>query len=417
MTTDTSGSLATAKPYDNQVADGTCVKEGPSSTEHAGDCEKLSPDSYEQSMKIKLRQFYELETRLLMIIGFAGAIVTFFKQNSNAEPLALVIYKCFSAFFVMIFIPRPVLELCHWKLERNIILNSMRLPIGGISEEENRPIVQHILRDPVLGAVYTAIIALTFWLQFICPFEFNLANLVVGFIVVMFLLGQFKKRFIPKEWKFDFSDSFNEVNGTSLCNRKGSPEVVDNQPLDLESVEQLLETTLKQQKENAGDDSVEGIIENYKAITNQKIKKYQIFRFVYPSSMMVLKLLKLFYFNDTEITSTEIFACTFDELAIATSFYLFGRLVNKRKEIILIDYLQGHIRDVVNEEKWKVSKSSRSNLACAFYIVAVGSLYIVVSKLNERYHSIHSALWVLFMVVFTNIVTTGKAFSFRNKAK
>lgn len=406
------GTLQQAKFHHSRVVEELCVRERSSSARNTAEGEKLLlSNSYEESVKLKLHLFYQLELYTLFSVGMVGAIVTFIR--SDRINIAQDIDFCFFKVYMPVFL-LPLRELCHWKLQKNVRSKGIHLFESDASTED-RLVVKFVLKDPILDLAYTCIIGITFWLAFIFPIElFDSSSSIIGG-VAMYLLSEYLPRYIPKESTAESSDN-NETDGMSLRGEEDSNGDA-KQPLDLESVELLLETTLKQQKEEAGDDSVEGIIENYKAMANQKAKKFSIFLFVYQATIMVIYLLRFLYANGVNTTAFKIWVCIFDELLISTSFYLFGKLTNKLKETLLIEYLQGRIRDVTNEANFMIPLSKKWGLFSGFFVAGVAPLIIVIRDFNEYYFNVSIALWVVFTVLNTNTITTGSALSFRDKFK
>lgn len=170
--------------------------------------------------------------------------------------------------------------------------------------------------------------------------------------------------------------------------------------------------------EKAGIESAGSMIEEYKAMTHQKMIKYRIFRFVFPITMMLIYSFIWFRTASTKTATLEVYMYIFNEVLISTSFYFLGRLNNKRKRNILTEYVQEYARVTTNKERTSGGIGVRRLLLFSeFVLTACATLFLVTNDIRGYFDCFFNAMVVLFLNFRTNKVTTGSYLSFKSKPK
>ncbi|CCG21580.1 hypothetical protein CORT_0A11950 [Candida orthopsilosis Co 90-125] len=368
---------------------------------------------------IVLRMFWLVvfEIAFLITMGIAGMVATIFRSYFLNGSIRIV--NCCIQFLLML-IQFPVLNVLGWWLKLNIMSSHSSFPVGQASQEY-KAIMKHILRDPILSFGYIAIITCTLWLAFICPVDFFDSKYINIIALAFFLLNKINGKVTENIPFFSFNYSSSASSNVSRGEYDSSSDETEEQAADLENLEQLLEHTASGEKVIKGEQNgVEfgSVIEKYEAKVRQRMKKYKIFQFVFPTITMVIHATRTFWSASNKIGSYEKYAFILDEVLISTSFFLLKRLNMKRQHIMLIEYVKEYLPIMKNKRRYSKEVSNRRmDLVYVYYLTIYWVLFFSFFVNRAPFECVVNVCLVLFLIFRTNKVTTGSYLSFKSKPK
>ncbi|KAI5957456.1 hypothetical protein KGF57_003150 [Candida theae] len=392
----------TALGHQQQVKDASSINECSRSGRPIDGEEKLSsPERYNQSIQSRFHSFRLLKFYFSWSMGLVGAVATFIRSDeSKGKKRAL--YGMFT--FAMILQASEIMLFLETRLERSVNNDQ--------SLGRDRAIVHYVLKDPVLSFGYVAFISFVLYCAFVCPVDFIWSTDLYIYVTLTMVFIDYAFRY------FSSRNGTNPTSSSPLHEREStSTNEAEEQLLEIEDYELLLETTLGENDAAMRlAESASSVIENYKIKANQNMRKYKTFRFVFPITSMLIFLLKTLWVTRTKpLARVHVFVM--NELLISTSFYILGRLNNKRRHDILDDYVRDYVRVAKNQEKISLSEERFKKRFSAYWYTFCYTLYMALGNIQDYNSCFINFCVVLFLMLKTNKVTTGSYLRFRTQIK